>query len=217
MHRMGRTSDAKERILAAATALLWQQSLGTVSVDAICEAAAVKKGSFYYFFASKDDLVIAALDAHWKQRKPTLDALFAKSRPPLERLRGYFLAVIQRQRDLKKLYGRYVGCFYCAVGMDNSSPVVRRRVQQIFGYYTRYYSEALTEARDQGLLHVPNIKRTAEALFAYMEGVLTQARIRNDARLISNLADSAFEFLGIDAKLVGISKSTHFSKTEARA
>ncbi len=212
---MGRTSDAKERILAAATALLWQQSLGTVSVDAICEAAEVKKGSFYYFFKSKDDLVLAALDEHWRKRKPTLDALFSKQYPPLERLRLYFAAVIQRQRDLRKLYGRYVGCFYCSVGMDNSSPSVRRRVQQIFGHYTRYYSETLTDARAEGLVHVRDIKRTSESLFAYMEGVLIQARIRNDARLISNLAESAFEFLGIDSKRIGINKSSSDSRTEA--
>jgi len=196
---VGRTSDAKERILAAATVLLWQQSLGTVSVDAICEAAEVKKGSFYYFFKSKDDLVLAALDAHWKKRKPQLDALFSKKHPPLERLRGYFLSVIARQRELKKLHGRFLGCFYCTVGMDNSSPIVRRRVQQILGHYTRYYSEALVDARAEGLVHVHDIKRTAESLFAYMEGVLTQARLRNDGRLISNLSDSAFEFIGIAA------------------
>lgn len=44
---MGRTSDAKERLLAAALDLIWERSYGSVTIDAICEKAGVKKGSFY--------------------------------------------------------------------------------------------------------------------------------------------------------------------------
>ena len=49
---MGRTSNAKERLLQVAFDLIWQQSYGSVSVDHICKRANVKKGSFYYFFPS---------------------------------------------------------------------------------------------------------------------------------------------------------------------
>ena len=50
---MGRTSNAKERLLQVAFDLIWQQSYGAVSVDDICQRAKVKKGSFYYFFPLK--------------------------------------------------------------------------------------------------------------------------------------------------------------------
>ena len=41
---MARVTDTKERLLTAAIELLWEQSLGAASVDAICEKADVKKG-----------------------------------------------------------------------------------------------------------------------------------------------------------------------------
>ena len=41
---MGRTSDAKEKLLAVAFDLIWNSSYGTVSVDDICERARVNKG-----------------------------------------------------------------------------------------------------------------------------------------------------------------------------
>ena len=69
---MGRVSDAKPRLLEAAIDLVWSRSYGAVTVDDICAAAGVKKGSFYYFFKSKDELVAAALDAKWEQIRPAL-------------------------------------------------------------------------------------------------------------------------------------------------
>ena len=52
MSRMGRTSDAKERLMAAALDLTWEESYGAITIDDICRRAGVKKGSFYYFFES---------------------------------------------------------------------------------------------------------------------------------------------------------------------
>ncbi len=53
---MPRVSDMKERLTDAAMDLIWHNSYGTTSVDAICERAGAKKGSFYYFFKSKSRL-----------------------------------------------------------------------------------------------------------------------------------------------------------------
>jgi len=60
---MPRVSDMKERLTDAAMDLIWENSYGSTSVDAICERAGAKKGSFYYFFKSKSELAAAALDA----------------------------------------------------------------------------------------------------------------------------------------------------------
>ena len=43
----------KARLTEAAMDLIWHNSYGATSVDAICERAGAKKGSFYYFFKSK--------------------------------------------------------------------------------------------------------------------------------------------------------------------
>jgi TetR/AcrR family transcriptional repressor of nem operon len=52
----------KERLTEAAMDLIWENSYGATSVDAICERAGAKKGSFYYFFKSKSELAAAALE-----------------------------------------------------------------------------------------------------------------------------------------------------------
>src|SRR2546428_9862093 len=86
---MGRVSDAKQRLMEAVRDLIWAGSYGTTTIDQICEKAGVKKGSFYYFFDSKADLAVAALDAEWQRMRPELDGIFSPTVPPLERFRNY--------------------------------------------------------------------------------------------------------------------------------
>lgn len=194
---MGRVSTARQRIIEATIELIWTDSYGAVSVDAICERARVKKGSFYHFFKSKDELVIAALDAHWEARKPVLDKLFAPSRPPLDRLRAYFDSVCERQTELAKKFGRPPGCFYCKLGIEVSGETeIGKKVQSIMAAYVAYYESALADAAAEGwpLVDIPG---KARALFAFMEGVLTQARIYDDYEIMKNLGTSAFRFLGL--------------------
>ena len=84
---MGRVSDAKERLMEAVLELIWTGSYGGTTIDHICDRAGVKKGSFYYFFDSKADLALAAVEVGWNRIRPDLDALFSATIPPLERLR----------------------------------------------------------------------------------------------------------------------------------
>src|SRR5262249_51236541 len=123
---MGRTSDARERLIDAAAMRVWLESYGAVSVEDICEEAAVKKGSFYHFFKSKDELIVAALDARWQNRKQAFDALFSPTKPPLERLRAYFRDLIDRQRELRRESGHVLGCFYGSIGTEcvHRSPLI---------------------------------------------------------------------------------------------
>src|SRR5436309_200261 len=102
---MPRTSDAKERLMDAATKLVWTSSYGGTSVDAICERAGVRKGSFYYFFKSKSELAVAALEADWRKRKGPYDAAFSPTVPPLQRLLNYFDLVYESQAAMQKECG----------------------------------------------------------------------------------------------------------------
>ena len=60
-------TQSKERILAAAKELFLTRGYAATTVDAICEKAELTKGSFYYFFDSKEDLGLAVLD--WSLRR----------------------------------------------------------------------------------------------------------------------------------------------------
>jgi len=196
---VGRTSDARERLVQATIDLIWRTSYGAVSVDAICEKAGVKKGSFYHFFASKDELVVAALDTHWESRRAVLDSIFSPSVPPLDRLRRYFAHVYERQTAVKKEYGRILGCFHNSVGIEciQQEPAIAAKVQEVLSTYRRYFETTLRDAQAAGAMRKGDPAADAETLFAYVEGALGQARIHDDVEILRRLQEAGFAILGI--------------------
>lgn len=57
-----RRPGARERILAAAGPLFYEEGFGAIGIDRIIAEAGVAKASLYAHFASKDDLIAAYLD-----------------------------------------------------------------------------------------------------------------------------------------------------------
>ena len=138
---MGRTSDADERLKDAALALIWEESYGAVTIDDICTRADVKKGSFYYFFNSKAELAVAALEKLWAtQWKPRLDSTFSSSVEPLTRLTTYLTNFYTSQVETKARVGRVLCCPACSIGSEVSTQEidVNAKVREILGRKRRY-------------------------------------------------------------------------------
>ena len=196
---MPRVSDMKDRLMDAAMELMWQNSYGTASVDAICERAGAKKGSFYYFFKSKSELAAASLEADWNKKRAEMDSMFSPTVPPLERLDRYFDFVHGRLAELQQKCGSILGCPYVSVGSEVSTqdPIVRETIDRIMDRKMKYFISAVRDAAAQGLIDAPNPEAKARALFACYQGTVAQARIQNDVQLLRDFKDVARTVLGV--------------------
>ncbi|MBV9464270.1 MAG: TetR/AcrR family transcriptional regulator [Verrucomicrobiae bacterium] len=196
---MGRKSDARERLLAAALELIWDHGYGSTTVDEICERAGVRKGSFYYFFDSKCELAAAAIEADWLRNKEELDRIFSPTRPPLRRLHDYFDFVYHQQRNLQKSSRRVLGCPLCTLGSEVCAcdPRLGRTIDAILTAYAKYFESAIREAQALGQIEAGNAGLKARCLFSYFQGTLTRARIHNDLTLLKELPAGALEVLRV--------------------
>lgn len=183
----------------AAMDLMWRSSYGTTSVDAICERAGAKKGSFYYFFKSKSELAAAALDADWNKKKTEMDAIFSPTVPPLERFDRYFDFVHDRLSELQKNCGSILGCPFVSVGSEVSTQdqIVRETIDRIMDRKLNYFISAVRDAQAQRLIDAPDPVAKAKALFSCYQGTIAQARIQNDIELLREFKEVARDVLGV--------------------
>jgi TetR/AcrR family transcriptional repressor of nem operon len=200
---MGRTSDADQRLMDAALALMWEESYGSVTIDDICKRADVKKGSFYYFFKSKAELAVAAIEKLWADEwKPMLDACFSSSVDPLQRLRNYFDTIHAKQVEAKARYGKVLGCAVFTVGSEVSTQEVDvcATVRDILSRKRLYYQSAIRDAVAQGVIEPCDPVETSLALFALLEGLISQARIMNDPDVLRSLPAMALGMLRVKSR-----------------
>lgn len=213
---MGRTSDADERLMAAALDLMWEESYGAVTIDDICKRASVKKGSFYYFFESKAALAVAALEKMWRDDwKPALDARFSPSVEPLARIQGYLESPYLKQCRMKESTGKVLGCPVCSMGSEISTQEVdvSAKVREIVSRKRRYLESAIRDAVAEGVIEPCDPTHKALALTCLMEGALTQARIMNDPEPLRNLAAMGLDVLRVKS---GVPSSSSPVATAAR-
>jgi len=196
---MGRVSDAKERLMEAVKELIWTGSYGNTTIDQICDKAGVKRGSFYYFFDSKADLAGSAIDEDWKTRRPELDSIFSPTIPPLERLEKYCEFSYKIQKDLKAKCGCVLGCPLFSVGSEvsNQEGGLQKKIEGILDYKKRYLESTIRDAHAAGLIHAPDAAAKARVLFCYYQGLLTEARIKNDLELLREAIQGTHELLGV--------------------
>lgn len=190
---MGRTSDAREKIVEAACALFHQRGYQAVGVQQICDAAGVKKGSFYHFFRSKQELALAMLDAMWErvqeeELRPFLDEGLA----PLERIGRYLEVAPEIFAARRTPEGALCGCPFgnMALEMSTQDDEIRRKLAQIYRAWAGHLETALDEAVAQGALPTIDTAAAADSVVAFISGLAVLAKTRNSMEGATRLRET---------------------------
>lgn len=196
---MGRVSDAKERILASAQALFAGRGYGDVGVQELCEHAGVKKGSFYHFFDSKRDVVLAVIEAYGEWFDQVLCEALAAEVTPAARIARLLEVLHFRHQSRAKQCGRAEGCTVgnLALELSTHDETVRRRLQQTFERWAGAIESTLREAAEAGQLQRVDPAATALALVAYIEGATLLAKTFNDPAVLKRLEPAALRLAGL--------------------
>lgn len=90
-------SPTRERLIQAAVFLFWEKGYANTSMSDLLKHAGVNSGSFYHFFNSKEDLLIAMLDRYLAMLHPVLlEPAWEGVDDPIERI----FALLARYRAL---------------------------------------------------------------------------------------------------------------------
>ncbi len=178
-------NQSKERILAGAKELFLSRGYSATTVDAICEKAELTKGSFYYFFDSKEDLGLAVLD--WSLRR---SAQLLASGPhvrmvdPIEKA-FTFLEYLEKCSPELWSGGCLLGSF--ALELADTNPRMQQAVAGMFQTVADDFAEQLQPIAAQCAgKQRPTASELADSLLGILEGSIILAKAHRDPTRIPN-------------------------------
>jgi len=119
------SANAKSKILSTASQLFYAQGYHQTGINQIIEESKVAKASFYYHFASKEDLAIAYLEATTELLQTEMDELLDTPGRPGNKILQLFDRLYQWQND-----PGYHGCVFLKLSseFEPGYPPVQERV-----------------------------------------------------------------------------------------
>lgn len=158
--------------------LFTTQGYESTSLAEVLHRASVNSGSLYYFFKTKEDLLLAGLDYFKALLYPIVMAPpFSRESDPIERI----FAVLADYRE------RIVQCdseYECPIGklaleVGRHSAAARAKIAENFSAWRVHIRQCLEDASERLPLNV-DLDGLAVFVLTTMEGALMQARTHRD-------------------------------------
>jgi TetR/AcrR family transcriptional regulator, transcriptional repressor for nem operon len=181
--------DARTRLLDAAIDIIRAKGFAATSVEDLCEAAAVTKGSYFHHFKTKEALGVAAVQ-HWQA---TSDGLLANAPyhapdDPLDRLLAY---VALR----KSMIAGDIAEFSCLAGtmvqeMHATSPAIRDACRDdMLGHAATLEGDIAAAMKDRCISGDWTAESLARHTQTVLQGAFVIAKAGNDAALAREALD----------------------------
>ena len=173
---MARRTNTRERLLATAAELFWRQGYAQTGVNEIMQQAKTTSGSFYHFFPTKEDLVLAVVDHIGESLDTEVFATDSGStKDPLDRvfavLESYRRHLVENDFALGSPLGTLAG------ELSESHPQVRARLAALCAGWNRRMQELLESAGDRLPADLDH-SALAEFILSTVEGAVLQSRVR---------------------------------------
>ncbi len=171
-------------LLNAALKVIRSKGYSATTIDDICAAAGVTKGSFFHHFASKEDLAIAATQ-HWNALTGGLfaNAPYQQVQDPRERILAYIDFRAQMvQGDLAD-----VTCLLGTMVQEafDTYPAIRVACREGIAGHAQTLVPTIEEAK---ALYAPDANWSAESLALYTQAALQGSFILAKAQGSSDIA-----------------------------
>lgn len=164
--------SARDRLLAAADELFYAEGVHVVGIDRIVERAGVAKASLYSTFGSKEELVRAYLENHFRSRQRSIARILAAHSTPRERILGVFA-------EFEKALGgsEFRGCRFIMASAEARPGDASEVVAEEYRAWLRSVFTDLVRAAG-----ARNAKQIGRQLALLYDGAAVAARMDQDRR-----------------------------------
>lgn len=181
--------DTKERVLATGESLILGRGFSAIGLNEILTQAAVPKGSFYHYFASKEAFGVAILQRYFAQYHGRVADLFESSDlSPRAKLLQYFS--LWKQKSANSDCQEMCLAVKLAAEVSDLSEPMRLALQEGMNGITRQLAEVLRAAQSAGELAA---ELNADELAANLYSVWVGASLLTKVNLHMRPLDLAYQ------------------------
>ena len=171
-------SDTRQHLLDTGHLMMVVKGFTGVGLNEILQTAGVPKGSFYHYFASKEDFALQALEFIYQPRlQRYAEALSNPALSPRQRILSYYGELLAHFRQQERLE------YHCFIGslsfeMSELLPAIGQQVEAVLQQSALTLQHCLEQAQQAGELAADEDCANLAAFIANAwQGVLTRLKV----------------------------------------
>ena len=181
----------RDELIQVGKEIIVQQGFKASGLKNILTTANIPKGSFYYYFDSKEDFGLAIINDFAQEYRQRLENILGdRTYSPLVRLRNYF--------ELKIADMEASGCSDgCLIGnlaqeLSSQNEQFRDRLNQVFAEWEQYFVRCLQAAYEAGEISSDRHSDLAKFILSSWEGAILQAKVTKSVLPMQTFVDILF-------------------------
>ena len=178
--------DTKQKLIETGAGIIHHKGYNHTGIQEVLTAANVPKGSFYFYFNSKEDFGLHIIDffdnMYLEMVSPILEETSIHPKKRIEKILDWFIKLF---RDLNFERGCPIGNL--AQEMGDLSPVFREKLSQSIDQIIGIYKGLLDQARDRGEMPQSlDTTETASFIVSSWHGALIRMKIARNCTPLEN-------------------------------
>jgi TetR/AcrR family transcriptional repressor of nem operon len=180
----------REDVLLAVLDLIHRQGFHSTGLKELLTSSGISSGSFYNYFASKDELGHALIDFKWSKLK---SLLFGVTQPDAI---AQLFQMIDQLEVIHQAEDPCAGCFLgnLIVELVEHNPAFRQHLIQVFDEWQQEIAKLLQAGRAQ-LKPDIDLDRLAQQLLSAIEGALLLGRLYDNPQRLQHCLDGCRSLL----------------------
>lgn len=182
---MKKGEESRQRLIECAAELFWKNGYSATGISEILKQTGLPKGSFYFYFKSKDDLATAVTEYY---QKILLEQFRSSSQG------NDWESFIEEIFDY--LFGRatgqtFAGCPYAVMGMETA--LSKPAVASVFMEGLKKFEQIFQEVLLYSGLSPDHAKILSQRMLSIYQGYLLLERISNNTFFLKNARKNMLE------------------------
>jgi len=187
--------DTKETLLQIGTQLIARNGYNHTGLNELLEEAGIPKGSFYYYFDSKEDFALQVLDSFAVRAQARRESyLHDEALDPLSRLRAYF----DWYKGYLESMDCRMGCMLGTLGQElaDQNETFRTYINERMMYFVDDIEGCLAAAQQAGQINAALDPHTLAAfIYNSWQGAMLRMKVTQNAEPLQTFMDMLFNVI----------------------